>query len=82
MSYTDDKIASIKTSFNAYSTASIGRCIGTAPIISISGLGGRLSDSELNIDTTLYTGNYTTTISSEPIYSYRFLVTDEDGNIV
>ena len=73
MSYSDDGV------YNAYSTASIGRCIGN---------GGDISIIDLNKN--IYTGMYITDISSEPIYSYRFtfknIITNEvlqdTGNIL
>ena len=73
MSYSDDG------AYNAYSTASIGRCIGN---------GGDISIIDLNKN--IYTGMYITDISSEPIYSYRFtfknIITNEvlqdTGNIL
>ena len=73
MSYSDDG------AYNAYSAASIGRCIGN---------GGDISIIDLNKN--IYTGMYITDISSEPIYSYRFtfknIITNEvlqdTGNIL
>ena len=73
MSYSDDG------AYKAYSTASIGRCIGN---------GGDISIIDLNKN--IYTGMYITDISSEPIYSYRFtfknIITNEvlqdTGNIL
>ena len=73
MSYSDEG------AYKAYSTASIGRCIGN---------GGNISIIDLNKN--IYTGMYITDISSEPIYSYRFtfknIITNEvlqdTGNIL
>ena len=58
MSYSDDD------AYNAYSSASIGRCIGTAPTIKIETLTQGFS----------YQGKCTTPIT-EPVYSYRFILT-------
>ena len=58
MSYSDDD------AYNAYSSASIGRCIGIAPTIKIETLTQGFS----------YQGKCTTPIT-EPVYSYRFILT-------
>ena len=58
MSYSDDD------AYKAYSSASIGRCIGTAPTIKIETLTQGFS----------YQGKCTTPIT-EPVYSYRFILT-------
>ena len=70
MSYSDDD------AYNAYSSASIGRCIGNLGEdfgITVFGLNTILDSDIVNIDTTTYAGEYTTSILSEPIYSYRFI---------
>lgn len=61
MSYSDDN------TYNAYSAASIGRCIGTTPTIKIETLTQGFS----------YQGKCTTPIT-EPVYSYRFILTMND----
>lgn len=83
MSYSDGTInPNTQQLYSAYSTASIGRCIGIAPSISISGMGDELNSEQININTTYYAGKYITTITSEPIYSYHFKVIDEFGTII
>ena len=65
MSYSDND------TYNAYSSASIGRCIGNLGEdfgITVFGLNTILDSDIINIDTTTYTGEYTTSILSEPIY--------------
>lgn len=78
LSYTDDtKLIDGITPYTAYSTASIGRYVGEVlPTISISTLGHQLEDNKLNVDGTLYTGTYISTLVSEPIYSYHFTLTN------
>lgn len=61
MSYSDDN------TYNAYSAASIGRCIGEVPTIKIETLTQGFS----------YQGKCTTPIT-EPVYSYRFILTMND----
>lgn len=78
MSYTDDEVASIKTSFHAYSTASIGRCVGNGGEISIKGLNG----NTVNLSQKIYEGNYITDVYSEPVYSYRFIFKNGTTNEV
>ena len=58
------------SNYYAYSSASIGRCIGQSPIISI-----------IKQNNYLYQGNYTTSLLSEPIYSYRFVLSDASTNL-
>ena len=83
MSYSDGTInPNTQQLYSAYSTASIGRCIGVAPSISINGMGDELNSEQININTTYYTGKYVTTITSEPIYSYHFKVVDEFGTVI
>ena len=62
MSYSDDD-----NTYNAYSAASIGRCIGGTPGIDIRTLTEGFS----------YQGKCTTNIT-EPVYSYRFILTMND----
>ena len=80
MSYSDDD------TYNAYSAASIGRCIGDLDKdfgIKVFGLNTVLDPNILNIDTTTYVGEYTTNISSEPVYSYRFIFRNKNtGEII
>ena len=79
MSYNDD-------AYNAYSSASIGRCIGDLGKdfgITVFGSNTILDPNILNIDTIAYVGEYTTNISSEPIYSYRFIFRNKNtGEII
>lgn len=81
MSYSDDD-----NTYNAYSAVSIGRCIGELDKdfgIKVIGLNTILDPNILNIDTTTYVGEYTTNISSEPIYSYRFIFRNKNtGEII
>lgn len=59
-----------------YSTVSIGRCIGTAPNVTINGL----SDSTATTEKGIYTGNVTN--NEEKIYSYQFKLFDSENNIL
>lgn len=59
------------SNYYAYSSASIGRCIGQSPTISI-----------IKQNNYLYQGNYTTSLLSEPIYSYRFVLSDANTNLI
>ena len=52
----------------AYSSAAIGRCIGETPTLELN---------KENVYT--YQGKYTTSLLSEPLYSYRFKLMDEFG---
>ncbi len=61
-----------------YSEGSIGRCIGNAPSVSIL----TLSENALNPHTTNYQGQYSTTMLSEPLYSYRFQMFNETANSI
>jgi hypothetical protein len=55
----------------AYSSAAIGRCIGDPPTITLE-----IKNPE---DIYIYQGEYSTSLISEPLYSYRFILTDEFG---
>lgn len=59
------------TDYFAYSSVSIGRCIGKAPTISIG-----------QKNTYLYQGEYVTSLISEPIYSYRFILSNSLTNTI
>ena len=63
MSYSDDD------TYNAYSTASIGRCISNNNSITITDLDSNI----INLNKNVYEGVYISDIASEPIYSYRFV---------
>lgn len=63
MSYSDDG------TYNAYSTASIGRCISNNNSITITDLNSNI----INLNKNVYEGVYISDIASEPIYSYRFV---------
>ena len=63
MSYSDDD------TYNAYSTASIGRCISNNNSITITDLNSNI----VNLSKNVYEGVYISDIASEPIYSYRFV---------
>ena len=77
MSYSDDD------TYNAYSTASIGRCIDRSPILLVIGAEGvEMSTTALNFSTKKFIGKYSTSIISEPLYSYRFFVTDLENNTI
>ena len=62
----------------AYSTASIGRCVGNGGEISVKGLDG----DTVNLSQKIYEGNYITDIYSEPVYSYRFIFKNSTTNEV
>lgn len=83
ISYTDEDTCSRDTSFFAYSTVSIGRCIGENPSsVFIKGANSELNAQMFNADTVLYTGIYQTSLTSEPVYSYRFVLLDEQRQVV
>ena len=63
MGYSDDG------TYNAYSTASIGRCISNNNSITITDLNSNI----VNLNKNVYEGVYISDIASEPIYSYRFV---------
>lgn len=56
----------------AYSIVAFGRCIGEEPEIYVS----NLTENTLNRSLRIYQGNYSTTTISEPLYSYRFILTN------
>ena len=58
-----------------YSTASIGRCIGD-----LSGI--EISLSAIGNSNYLYQGKYITSVLSEPLYSYRFILTNTSGSTI
>ena len=62
----------------AYSTASIGRCVGSGGEISVKGLNSNI----VNLSQKIYEGNYITDIYSEPVYSYRFIFKNGTTNEV
>lgn len=62
----------------AYSTASIGRCVGNGGEISVKGLDG----NTVNLSQKIYEGNYITDVYSEPVYSYRFIFKNSTTNEV
>ena len=79
MSYSDGTInPNTNKLYTAYSTASIGRCIGQRPELKIEGL----TKDSININTVGYTGIYKTDILSEPVYSYRFLFKTKLGEVI
>lgn len=79
MSYSDS-VEYDTAIFNAFSTASLGRCLGQkAPTIEIKGRQKRtLATDSLNIASSSFTGIYTSEISSEPAYNYRFYIIDTE----
>lgn len=62
--------------FYSFSTASLGRCIGDkAPVLKITGRQNKeLSETNLNVGSDSFSGYYSTTLLSEPIYNYRFYI--------
>ena len=65
-----------------YSSASIGRCVEKENSIYITGSDIQLSETSLNPDRYgIYRGVYSSSMLSEPLYSYRFILKDNDGNI-
>lgn len=76
MSYSDD------STYNAYSSVSIGRCIGEEPRFFVIGDKGEMDSRILNLATRKFIGRYSTSISSEPLYSYRFFVKDLSDNTI
>lgn len=72
------------TDYFAYSSASIGRCIGITPTIKMchANSSDELLDNQLNISKGSFKSEYSTDILSEPVYSYRFTLKDEDDNII
>lgn len=79
MSYSDGTInPNTQQLYSAYSTASIGRCVGNGGEISVKGL-----DSDIiNLSQKIYEGSYITDIYSEPVYSYRFIFKNGTTNEV
>ena len=77
MSYSDGtKNPDTGKLYTAYSTASIGRCIGNGGNIFITDLNSNI----VNFSKSVYEGTYTTDICSEPVYSYRFIFKDVTTN--
>lgn len=65
-----------------YSSASIGRCVEKENSIFITGSNIQLSETSLNPDRYgIYRGVYFSSMLSEPLYSYQFVMKDSDGNI-
>lgn len=62
----------------AYSSASIGRCIGITPTILVNGL----EKDVINLNLKSYTGIYKTSINNEPVYQYQFIVKNESNIII
>lgn len=83
LSYTDDSSID-ENSFYAYSVAAIGRCIGSAPTISILGTDTEVLEAkpELNIAAQEFIATYVATLASEPLYSYRFYLKDKDSETI
>lgn len=66
--------------FDFFSTASLGRCIGEAPTLKIIGKQNEeLSTDNINIGSDSFSCYYITTLLSEPLYSYRFYVYNKDS---
>lgn len=79
MSYSDGTInPNTQQLYSAYSTASIGRCVGNGGEISIKGLNSDI----VNLSQKIYEGNYITDVYSEPVYSYRFIFKNGTTNEV
>lgn len=75
MSYSDDTInPDTQKPYTVYSAASIGRCIGNPPEVYIE----NLDASKTNEDILDYIGKYKTDIVSEPVYSYRFIFSQDE----
>lgn len=65
-----------------YSSASIGRCVEKENSIYITGSDIQLSETSLNPDRYgIYRGVYSSSMLSEPLYSYRFIMKNNDGNV-
>lgn len=64
-----------ETNFYSFSDASIGRCIGEAPILSITGRQGEELQTEyFNVGSDSFSCYYSTTLLTEPLYNYRFYI--------
>lgn len=66
------------TEYFAYSSASIGRCI-EKPTVWIKDLTG---GEKVNKNLFEYIGQYETTTSSEPVYSYQFIFYDDNNKVI
>lgn len=65
-----------------YSSASIGRCVEKENSIYITGSNIQLSEDSSNPDRYgIYHGVYSSSMLSEPLYSYHFIMKDSEGNI-
>lgn len=65
-----------------YSSASTGRCVEKEKEIYITGSNIQLSEFSANPDRYgIYHGVYSSSMLSEPLYSYHFIMKDSDGNI-
>lgn len=65
-----------------YSSASIGRCVEKEKEIYITGSNIQLSEISANPDRYgIYHGVYSSSMLSEPLYSYHFIMKDSEGNI-
>lgn len=83
LSFSDD--TDLNTAqFYSFSTASLGRCIGTpeeAPELEIRGRQNHiLSTDSLNIGSNSFSGYHRTTLLSEPVYNYRFYIYNTNTN--
>ena len=86
LSFSDDNTLD-NINFYSFSTASLGRCIGTpeeAPQIEIRGRQNRiLSTDSLNVGGSSFSGYHRTTLLSEPVYNYRFYIYNKNtGEII
>lgn len=78
LSFVDDD-----TDFQAYSTISIGKCLGdesNAPVIKLKGRQNQtLSTTSINVGSTSFTSLVSTPIN-EPVYNYRFIIKNMETN--
>lgn len=83
LSFSDDTSQNT-AQFYSFSTASLGRCIGTpeeAPKLEIRGRQNRvLSTDSLNVGSNSFSGYHRTTLLSEPVYNYRFYIYNKNTN--
>lgn len=64
----------------AYSTAAIGRCVSIdSTLVLRDATQEELSPNFVGINRGSFTGVYETSMLSEPLYSYRFLLSDDTG---
>ena len=85
LSYSDD-VSIVTAHFEAFSTASIGRCIGTleqAPKIEVRGRQNQvLSTSNLNVGSASFTGIHQSQLLTEPVHSYRFILQNKETGVI